>query len=33
MYGYQTLEGLRPPDEGFRLAREATQKALALDPQ
>ena len=33
IYGNQALDGLRARDEGFRLAAEAAQKALALDPQ
>jgi len=33
VYVDQVIENLRPPDEGMRLAREATEKALALDPR
>ena len=33
MYCYQMNEGLLLPDEGSRLAREAIQEALAVDPQ
>ena len=32
-YCSQVNNNLRPPDEGIRLAREATEKALALDPK
>ncbi|MHC4093137.1 MAG: tetratricopeptide repeat protein [Planctomycetota bacterium] len=32
-YGNQATFGLRPPDEGFRLAREAADWALAIDPE
>jgi adenylate cyclase len=33
IYGNQALDGLRPRGEGFRLATDAAQKALALDPK
>lgn len=32
-YSKQTQRGLRPIEEGFSLAREAAEKALAIDPQ
>ena len=32
-YANQANSGLRPMDEGFRLAREAVQKALEIDPE
>jgi TolB-like protein/class 3 adenylate cyclase/Tfp pilus assembly protein PilF len=32
-YGYQAINGIRPSAEGFQLASEAAQKALALDPR
>jgi TolB-like protein len=32
-YGGQAGKGLRPVDEGYRLAREAANRALALDPE
>ena len=32
-YSGQVSLSLRPADEGMRLAREATEKALAIDPQ
>lgn len=33
IYVFQALYGLRPVDEAYRLAREAINKALAIDPQ
>jgi len=33
IYYTEVNNNLRPPDEGIRLAREATEKALALDPK
>jgi TolB-like protein/Tfp pilus assembly protein PilF len=33
IYVFQALYGFRPVDESYRLAREAINKALAIDPQ
>ena len=33
IYVFQTFLGVRPIDAGYRLAREAINKALAIDPQ
>jgi TolB-like protein/Tfp pilus assembly protein PilF len=32
-YGWQTSNGVRPIDEGYRLAREAADRALVIDPE
>src|SRR5690606_11472913 len=33
IYANQAGRGLRPPDEGYALAREMAEKSLALDPE